>query len=36
MKKKTKKTLRSIVSIGIAVLLIGSIALPIIFSLLDL
>jgi hypothetical protein len=36
MKKKTKKRLHTIVSISIAIILIGSIALPIILSLFAL
>jgi len=36
MKKKTKKRLKSLMSILIAVILIGSIALPILLTLLEL
>ncbi len=36
MKKKTKKRLNAIISIAIAVVLIGSIALPIILTLFAL
>jgi hypothetical protein len=36
MKEKTKKKIHSIINIGIAVTLIGGMAIPIVLSLLDI
>lgn len=36
MKKKTKKKLRSAINIGIAIILVGSIIIPILATLLSL